>query len=217
MDHCCENKVDELAALRASQSRVLYVVLAINAVMFLVEFTGGWLAHSTALLGDSLDMLGDASVYAATLYVLTASAKARAGVAWLKGMAMVVFGLIVVVEAVRRVVLGAPPEVGLMVLVGAMALTANTVCFALLYRHRGDDLNMRSTWLCSRNDLIANVSVLAAAGLVALTGTLWPDVVIGVAIALLFLHSARQVLVEAMAEWRAHGADGREAQANPQN
>lgn len=203
MDSCCENKADELAALRARQSRVLWVVLAINAVMFLVEFTAGWVARSTALLGDSLDMLGDASVYAATLYALTASARTRAGVAMLKGLAMVVFGLVVVIEAARKAVLGIAPDVSLMALIGGLALAANAACFAMLNRHRGDDLNMRSTWLCSRNDLIANTSVLAAAGLVALTGTLWPDVVVGVAIALLFLHSARQVLLEALVEWRA--------------
>lgn len=204
MDHCCESKACELAALRERQHRVLYAVLAINVAMFLVEFISGWIARSTALLGDSLDMLGDASVYAMTLYALHSSERTRAGVVLFKGVVMFVFGSTVLVEAVRRSLEGSVPDVGLMGLVGLAALAANAVCFALLYRRRSDDLNMRSTWLCSRNDLIANGSVLLAAGGVALTGTPWPDVAVGVAIALLFLHSAQQVLKASWLEWRIH-------------
>ena len=118
---------------------------------------------------------------------------------------MLLFGLVVIGEAVRKSVLGVTPEAQWMGAVGLLALAANAVCFILLYTHRSDDLNMRSTWLCSRNDIIANSSVIAAAVLVALTGTLWPDVAVGLAIAVLFLHSAWQVLAEALAEWRAHG------------
>ena len=205
MDSCCENKAGELRSLRARQSRVLYVALAINAVMFLVEFVSGWLARSTALLGDSLDMFGDAWVYALTLYALHRSERMRAGAALVKGALMLVFGLVVIGEAVRKSVLGVLPDAEWMGAVGMIALAANTVCFLLLYRHRGDDLNMRSTWLCSRNDLIANTSVIGAAVLVGATGSLWPDVALGVAIAALFLHSAWQVLTDAREQWRAHG------------
>ena len=204
MDSCCENKARELAQLRAKQGRVLYIVLAINAVMFLFEFVAGWMARSTALLGDSLDMFGDASVYALTIYALHRSARTRAGAALFKGAFMLLFGLVVIADAVRKSVLGAVPEAEWMGVVGLVALAASTVCFLLLYSHRSDDRNMRSTWLCSRNDLIANTSVIAAAGLVAVTGTLWPDVVVGLAIAALFLHSAWQVLTEAWQEWHAH-------------
>ena len=98
MDSCCENKAGELAQLRASQSRVLYIALAINAVMFVVEFSAGWIASSTALLGDSLDMFGDASVYALTLFVLDRSRRARAGAALFKGGFMLLFGLVVVAD-----------------------------------------------------------------------------------------------------------------------
>lgn len=205
MDSCCEDKVGELRSLRARQGRVLYVVLAINAVMFLFEFVSGWLARSTALLGDSLDMFGDASVYALTLYALHRSERMRAGAALAKGVLMLVFGLVVIGDAARKSVLGVLPDAGWMGAVGLIALAANTVCFLLLYRHRGDDLNMRSTWLCSRNDLIANTSVIGAAVLVSVTGSLWPDVAIGVAIAALFLHSAWHVLTDAWEQWRAHG------------
>ncbi|UVJ46655.1 cation diffusion facilitator family transporter [Pseudomonas sp. LS1212] len=203
MDSCCENKAEELAQLRAKQSRVLYIVLAINAAMFLVEFVAGWIANSTALLGDSLDMFGDASVYALTLFVLHRSARARAGAALFKGGFMLLFGMLVVADALRKLMLQEVPAADWMGTVGALALLANGYCFALLYRHRTDDLNMRSTWLCSRNDLLANSSVIAAASLVALTGSLWPDILVGLAIAALFLHSARQVIREAWREWRA--------------
>lgn len=205
-DSCCETKGDELAQLRARQSRILYLVLAINATMFLVEFTAGWLAGSTALLGDSLDMFGDASVYALTLFVLHKGQRARAGAALVKGGFMLLFGLVVVADGMRKLVLQEVPEAGWMGIVGALALLANGICFALLYRHRADDLNMRSTWLCSRNDLFANSSVIIAAGLVALTGTLWPDLIVGLSIAALFLHSAWQVIREALVEWR-HAAN----------
>ncbi|WP_223651360.1 cation transporter [Halopseudomonas nanhaiensis] len=207
MDRCCEDKGSELARLRDAQSRVLYIVLAINAGMFLIEFAAGWLIGSTALLADSLDMFGDASVYALTLYVLHRSARTRAGAAFFKGTLMLLFAVLVIADAARKLVTGGVPEAQWMGLVGAAALAANALCFAMLYRHRSDDLNMKSTWLCSRNDLIANSSVIVAAVLVGLTGTLWPDVIVGLAIALLFLHSARQVLTESWIEWRRASAD----------
>lgn len=201
MDSCCENKAGELAQLRARQSRILYIVLAINAVMFVVEFAAGLIAGSTALLGDSLDMFGDASVYAVTLFVLHRSVRARAGAALFKGGFMLLFGLVVVADAVRKLIVQEVPAADWMGVVGLIALAANGICFYLLFSHRSDDLNMRSTWLCSRNDLIANTSVIVAAGLVALTGSLWPDIAVGLAIAALFLHSAGQVIREAWHEW----------------
>lgn len=203
MDSCCENKAGELAQLRAKQSRVLYIVLAVNVVMFLVEFIAGWIANSTALLGDSLDMFGDASVYALTLFVMHRSVRARAGAALFKGGFMLLFGVLVVADALRKLILHEVPSADLMGVIGTLALIANGYCFALLYSHRSDDLNMRSTWLCSRNDLLANSSVIIAAGMVALTGSLWPDILVGLAIAALFLHSAGQIIREAWIEWRA--------------
>lgn len=205
MDSCCENKAGELAQLRERQASVLYTVLAINGLMFVVEFIAGWMIGSTALLGDSLDMFGDAAVYALTLYTLHRSERARAGAALVKGGFMLVFGLAVVGEAIHKSLAGTTPAAEAMGLVGAMALAANGICFLMLYRFRRDDINMRSTWLCSRNDLIANGSVIVAAVLVGVSGTRWPDVVIGLIIAGLFLHSAWQVLSEAWKLWRAPG------------
>lgn len=206
MDSCCEDKAGDLAVLRSRQSRVLYMVLAINAAMFLVEFTAGWLIGSTALLGDSLDMLGDASVYALTLFVLHRGIKARAGAALVKGFFMLLLAVVVIADAAHNLYVGAIPEAGWMGTIGVVALVANAICFVLLYTHRSDDLNMRSTWLCSRNDLVANSSVIVAAGLVALTGSLWPDVVVGLAISALFLHSAVQVIRDGLGEWHAAAA-----------
>ncbi|WP_256203141.1 cation transporter [Pseudomonas sp. ML96] len=212
MDSCCENKAVELAQLRAKQSRVLYIVLAVNAVMFLVEFIAGWIANSTALLGDSLDMFGDASVYALTLFVLHRSVRARAGAALFKGGFMLFFGVLVVADALRKLILQEVPSADLMGVIGTLALIANGYCFALLYSHRSDDLNMRSTWLCSRNDLLANSSVIIAAGMVAVSGSLWPDILVGLAIAALFLHSAGQIIREAWVEWRASAPEPQQSQ-----
>jgi cation diffusion facilitator family transporter len=197
VDACCEAKTSELAALRERQSRVLKAVLAINAAMFVVELTAGWLSGSTALMADSLDMLGDALVYGFSLYVLERSAVWRARAALSKGLLMLAFGAGVLIEAALRLRAGVPPAVPLMFGIGGLALAANTVCFAMLWSHRSDDLNLRSTWLCSRNDLIANTAVLAAAALVAATGSLWPDLLVGAGIAALFLRSALTVLREA--------------------
>ncbi|MDZ7869569.1 MAG: cation transporter [Rheinheimera sp.] len=189
--------------LKTEQARVLYIVLAINAVMFFVEFISGWLASSTALLGDSLDMFGDASVYALTLFVLHRSERARAGAAYAKGLLMLLFGLVVIADATYKAAVGVLPDADWMGGVAMIALLANTVCFLLLRRHRNDDLNMRSTWICSRNDLIANSSVIGAAVVVAVTGSFWPDVIVGVVIAILFIYSAWQVLGEARRAWQA--------------
>lgn len=199
MDHCCENNGAEIARRIGRQGRVLYAVFAANAAMFLVEFTSGWLARSTALLGDSLDMLGDASVYGLTIYTLRRSLRSQASASLLKGVVMMAFGVVVVAEAVHKTFWGAPvPSVAVMGGIGLLALAANALCFLLLYSYRDDNLNMRSTWICSRNDVIANVSVIGAAAVVAWTGSFWPDLLVGVAIAALFIGSARKILMESV-------------------
>ncbi|MGO1233757.1 MAG: cation transporter [Marinobacter sp.] len=208
MDNCCDSKGDELAQLRKRQGRVLYIVLAINAVMFLVEFTAGWLVNSTALLGDSLDMLGDSLVYAISLFVLHRVIRARAGAALFKSGFLVLFSLLIIAKAVRKSIVGVIPDAGWMSVIGGIALIANLSCLVLLYRHRSDDINMSSTWLCSRNDVIANLSVLGAAGLVMLTESLWPDLIVGVGLALLYLHSSVKVAKDAWPQWRGQERSG---------
>lgn len=202
MENCCNDKTEALSVLQERQKGVLYLVLAINAVMFVAEGTAGILAHSTSLMADSLDMLGDAFVYGLSLYALQRSASWRSGAALTKGIIMASFGVAVVIESGLKLSAGVVPEGGLMGIFGMLALIANVSCLALLMRHRSDDLNMRSTWVCSRNDVIANGGVLVAAAGVAITGTAWPDILIGLLIAGLFLSSAWGVIRESLAEFR---------------
>lgn len=208
MAGCCHEDDCRITELRDRQARMLWVVLTINATMFMVEFGAGWLASSTALLGDSLDMLGDALVYGFSLLVVVRSTRWKAISAGFKGGVMAVFGVIVLLEATGKILWGSEPQAMLMVLVGGAALAANSVCLMLLTRHRGDDVNMRSAWICSRNDLIANAGVLVAAAAVALTGSAWPDILVGAAIAVLFLRSSLGVLADARRTYRAPNAWG---------
>jgi len=198
MASCCEDKSCEITALREKHSRVLKIVLIINAAMFLLESTTGWLADSTSLMADALDMLGDALVYGMSLYVLTQSHQQQAKVALAKGGFMLLFGLFVLGDAAYKLFHPTMPNVEMMGMIGAFALVANLVCFFLLYSHKEDNLNMSSTWLFSRNDLFANVGVLAAAGVSYLFISKWPDILMGTAIALLFLRSSWHVTQEAL-------------------
>ena len=200
MDQCCEAKAQELVALRDRQRGVLVLVLVVNVAMFCVEFGAGLLSGSTALLADSLDMLGDSLVYGFSLYVLQRSLAWRARAALAKGVIMAAFGLGVLLESAFRLRAGVPPLVPAMAGTAVLALVANAFCFSLLWRHRADDINLRSTWLCSRNDLFANGAVLLAAGLVAWSESFWPDLIVGVFIAALFLRTAASVLRESLTE-----------------
>ncbi|MDZ4081804.1 MAG: cation transporter [Bdellovibrionales bacterium] len=200
---CCEAKSAELAKLREKQGTVLKWVLAINAVMFVVEFGFGLLSRSSALMADSLDMFGDAAVYGFSLFALNRGAiwRARAGLS--KGVIMAIFGIVVLGQTIYRFLIASVPVAETMGAIGALALAANATCLFLLYRHRADDINMRSTWLCSRNDIVSNFGVIIAAVLVGLLNSGWPDLVVGVAIAGLFLKSAYEVVGEAKDELRS--------------
>jgi cation diffusion facilitator family transporter len=210
MDACCEQKADELTALRSEHKRVLTAVLIINAVFFVVEAAAGLLANSTALLADSLDMLGDSLVYGFSLYVLWRSAAWKARAALLKGAIMAVFGIGVLFEAAHKMLAGIVPVAETMGVIGLLVLLGNGVCFVLLFQHRSDDLNMRSTWLCSRNDIIANLSVLVAAIGVKFLDSNWPDILVGAAISVLFLRSSFAVIRESVRELGIlrHGLQG---------
>lgn len=200
--HCEDNATTMGQAHHSGRRRVLWTVLVINAALFVGEFTTGWWADSSALQADSLDSLGDAGMYALSLAVVGGSLRQRNGAAVLKGVLQGLFGVLVLAEVVRRLVTGAEPLAPMMAAVAAIALLANLACFLLLMRYRGDDLNMRSVWLCSRNDLASNAGVILAAGVVAMTGSAWPDAVVGALVAMLFLHSSLQVLREAWPGWR---------------
>jgi cation diffusion facilitator family transporter len=207
MADCCNDKACEIDALRSRQSSTLKIVLAINAIMFAVELTAGLLGNSVSLVADSLDMLGDALVYGFSLYVVARGAAMKARAALFKGTIMAAFGLFVLGQAIYRIVYPQLPVFEAIGAIGLLALAANSICFYLLWRHRADDINMSSVWLCSRNDIIANISVLFAAAGVWLTQSGWPDIVIGLALAALFLRSALHVLRESIRELRAARAN----------
>lgn len=193
MDQCCA-----VRPVEGAQRRVLRIVLAVNLAMFAVEIAGGLLAGSTALLADSADMLGDSMVYGFSLYAVGRGPAWQARAALLKGSVMAVFGAMVVAEVVAKLTRGTTPSAELMSAVGLLALAANGAVLALLWRRRADDLNMRSVWLCSRNDVTANAGVLLAALGVAFTGSAWPDIAVGAGIAALFLTSACGVIRAAL-------------------
>lgn len=202
MANCCHDKACELETLRAHQSATLKWVLLINAAMFVIELAAGLMADSLSLLADSLDMLGDALVYGFSLYVVARGARMKAQAALLKGGIMAVFGLFVLGQAIYKILFPQLPAFEAIGAVGLLALAANGVCFVLLWKHRAEDINMSSVWLCSRNDIIANIAVLFAAAGVWLAHSAWPDILVGLALAALFLRSALHVLREALAELR---------------
>jgi Co/Zn/Cd efflux system component len=205
MSSCCEHKGEVLAtaARRAEVRRVLIIVLAINLAMFFLEFGAGVVAHSAALMADSMDMLGDALVYMVSLYALDRSARWRAGTALFKGGFILFLGLGVLVQIGVKIAYGVPPSSTLMVIFGALALIANLLCLRLLWRFRADNVNLSSTFECSRNDVIANGGVIVAAAGVALFHSPWPDILVAAVIAFLFLRSAMRVTAEAWPQYRA--------------
>ena len=202
---CCNENESASQGLQARQKRMLWLVLTINAVMFVTEFTAGLIAGSTALLADSLDMLGDTMVYSLSLLVLAWSPRWKALSAGVKGTIMLGFGGLVLIEAAYKAYAGSAPVSVAMMSVGAVALVANIACLILLTRHREDDVNMRSAWICSRNDLFANSGVIIAGALVWATASVWPDVLVGSAIAVLFVSSGWGVLRDARARYRQAG------------
>lgn len=198
-DSCCQSKAKALEQLRQRQRSVLWTVLGINLVMFGVELVAGLKAQSLSLTGDSLDMLGDALVYGSSLYVLSRSVRAQAKAALFKGSLMFLTAVVVLGRAIYQLATQTTPTVAVMGGIGLLALGANLVCLLLLTRHKDDNLNLSSVWLCSRNDIIANTSVLVAAGLVWLSGSFIPDLMVGLLITVVFARSAGNVLTRA---WR---------------
>lgn len=203
-DHCCSSKGSELEELarQADQRRVLIIVLVINAVMFFVEFGAGVVAGSTALMADATDMLGDALVYGVSLFALSRGDRWKAGAAAFKGVLILALGLGILVNVAIKLSSGVPPSSTLMLVFGSLALAANLVCLSLLWRFRREDVNMASTFECSRNDVISNVGVLAAAGAVAAFSSPWPDILIGGLMAAIILRSGVRVLREAIPQLR---------------
>ena len=197
--HCCH--AEPVAKhLSPAYRRVLWLALLINAVMFAIEISAGLRAGSVALLADSLDFLGDAGNYAISLFVLAMSLSWRARAAQFKAVSMALFGLGVLGATAWSAWQGGVPVASTMGLIGGLALLANLGVAALLYAWRDGDSNMRSVWLCTRNDALGNVAVLLAALGVLGSGSAWPDLLVAGIMASLALSSASQVLRQARGE-----------------
>ena len=198
---CCPSPEAPLAD-DARYRRVLWLALAINAAMFGFEVVFGLIADSLSLQADALDFFGDAANYAISLALLGRAIRWRARGAAIKGGAMALFGAWVLGAAIYRVFVGGVPDAAIMGAVGLLALFANLVCAVLLFRFRRGDANMRSVWLCSRNDAIANIAVILAALAVAVTGTGWADLGVAVVIASLAASAGISVIRQAHGELR---------------
>jgi len=196
---CCHPPLAERSHSRAYR-RVLWILLGVNLAMFIVEIIAGLSAGSVSLQADSLDFLSDTSNYGISLLVAGMALRNRAIAAFGKGVTMGLFGLWVLGASIWKAFGGAPPGAATMGVVGLAALVANALCFALLSTYRSGDSNMRSVWLCSRNDLIGNCAVVAAAFGVARTAAVWPDVLVAAIMAVLALQGAAVIVTQARAE-----------------
>lgn len=196
---CCHPPRVERSHSRAYR-RVLWIALGVNLAMFIVEMIAGFSARSVSLQADSLDFLGDTANYGIGLFVAGMALRIRAMAALGKGVTMGLFGIWVLGSSVWKVFAGPPPEPVTMGVVGFTALAANALCFGLLSTYRSGDSNMRSVWLCSRNDLIGNCAVVAAAIGVAGTAAVWPDVLVAAIMAVLALQGAATIVKQALAE-----------------
>ncbi len=202
--HCCDHGHEHAnaAANSPAYKRILWIALAVNLAMFVVEIGAGLAASSVSLLADSLDFLGDAGNYGISLFVLGMAIQWRARASLLKAASMGAFGLWVAFTTINHALAGTVPEAPVMGVVGALALAANFGVALLLYRWRDGDSNMRSVWICTRNDAIGNVAVLVAAAGVFGSGTGWPDYIVAAIMSGLALVGAYQVTRQAIAELR---------------
>jgi cation diffusion facilitator family transporter len=201
-DHCHTTPAHASPRYR----RVLWIALVLNALMFVVEISAGFRSGSVSLLADAIDFFGDAANYGVSLAVLTMALAWRARAAFLKGLCMLGFGLFVMGKAVWAARTGTPPEALTMGVISLLALAVNVGVAVMLYAWREGDANMRSVWLCSRNDAIGNVAVLLAALGVAGTHTAWPDLAVALGMGALALTSAYSVLRQARGEMRPEAA-----------
>lgn len=183
-----------------SQSKVLILLLAINAVMFVFELSLGWYAESTGLIADSMDMLADATVYGIGLYAVGKTVTHKAHAALFSGWAQAGLGILILADVIRRVFVGSEPASSLMIAVGLVALAANIICLLLIQGHKEGEVHMRASWIFSKNDVIANMGVIVSGGLVWILGSRWPDLLIGGMIALVILNGARHIIIDARQE-----------------
>ena len=191
-----------------SQRGVLRILLLINGSMFLAELIAGIIADSSGLLGDSIDMLADALVYGVALYAVGRSKRTKTNAASMSGLFQAMLALTLAVDIFRRLRGGSDPEARLMVVVSLVALAANVYCLRLLARHRRGEIHMRASWIFTRNDVLVNLGVVTGGVLVSLTGSRYPDLLIGGAIAWLVFRGGLRILRESAAERRRVGEPG---------
>ena len=182
------------------EHRTLLTLLAINGVMFLAEAVVGWIAESTALLADSLDMLADATVYGLAMYAVRRANKVQQAAASISGVLQIALGIGVLAEIVRRAIFGSEPTSLLMVGTGCIALVANLICLRLISKHRDGGAHMRASWIFSKNDVIANTGVIIAGVLVVTLGSRVPDLVVGSIVAVIVVRGGLQICRNARIE-----------------
>lgn len=197
---CADDATQEPLRVDATFRRILWVALIVNGIMFGVEAVAGLISGSVALQADALDFFGDAVNYAITLFVLGMALQTRAKAALFKGASMGLFGLWVIGSAVYKAVTGTVPDAAVMGITGLLALIANVGVAVMLFHYRQGDSNMRSIWLCSRNDALGNIAVILAASGVFVTATTWPDIIVAAVIAGLNLTAVQQVFRQALGE-----------------
>jgi len=183
------------------ETRTLVLLLGINAVMFVVELAAGWVAQSAGLVADSLDMLADAGVYTVALLAVGSTPRRKTHAAAVSGVIQLALAVGLAFEIARRTVSGSEPMSLLMILISALALTANAACVALLRKHRHGEIHMRASWIFSTTDVQVNVGVMVAGILVMLTGSAWPDLVIGAAVCALVVRGGVRILKQVKASY----------------
>ncbi len=203
----CKNQTEALESVANDRRRtILWTVLAINGVLFAGEFGAAIWADSSALLADSADNLGDMLTYAISIAVVGGALHHRARAARVKGFIQVAFGLAIAAEIARKLIMGFDPVAPIIVIAASLALIGNLACLVLLTSQRNYDINMKSVWLCSRNDVIGNLAVIASAVLVWGTGMGWLDLAVGAALAILFLDTGFRVIAESQRTIRSSRA-----------
>lgn len=206
--HCCSHDCSAPPAIDSRYRRALWVALVFNALMFAVELGASWTSGSVSLLADSIDFFGDAGNYALSLAVLGMAIGARSRAALVKAAFMGAFGVFVLAKAAWNLQVGAPPEPATMGAVGIAALAVNAGVALMLYRFRSGDANMRSAWICSRNDALGNIAVMLAALGVFGTGSAWPDLLVAAVMGLLALTGSWAVVKQARSELRTAAVHG---------
>jgi Co/Zn/Cd efflux system component len=206
--HCCTNNASAFLAVDPLYRRALWAALVLNVAMFVVELGAAWTSGSVSLLADSIDFFGDAGNYAISLAVLGMAMTVRSKAALFKATCMGAFGIFVLGMAAWNLRAGVPPEAATMGIVGFVALAVNAGVALMLYRFRAGDANMRSVWICSRNDALGNVAVMLAALGVFGTGSAWPDLLVAAVMGVLALTGSWTVLRQARMELRAAVANG---------